>query len=325
MGVKEKLETTQKVANKVLKNAFENNKVSQAFLLNGEKGAPVEEIALFIAQSIVCDQSALACENCIECNRIKDGNYADLIIVDGNKNNIKKDDIENIQNRFSKSGIEEKNKKIYIIYSFENCTKEATNSILKFLEEPEEGIYAILTTNNISKILPTIVSRCQCIRINKNSKMDIINEIVNNYDVGREDATLLCQFFDDIESVKSEIESGEFLTIKDYAVESMCLMANNDDVFLLVQREIAPAVNDKKNIRLYLSFIESFLKDVINVKNNREILFVDQKDDLIRFASKFKNINYMLEKVIDALNNVEYNANIPLLLDGLYYDFMKGE
>ena len=95
MGVKEKLETTQKVANKVLKNAFENNKVSQAFLLNGEKGAPVEEIALFIAQSIVCDQSALACENCIECNRIKDGNYADLIIVDGNKNNIKKDDIEN--------------------------------------------------------------------------------------------------------------------------------------------------------------------------------------------------------------------------------------
>ena len=70
--------------------------------------------------------------------------------------------------------------------------------------------------------------------------------------VSEEDAALLCEFYDDMESVKTEIESGEFLTIKDYAIESMLLMANNDDVFLLIQKEVASAVNDKKNIRLYL-------------------------------------------------------------------------
>ena len=99
MGVKEKLETTQKVACRVLSNAFGNNKVSQAFLLNGEKGAPVEEVAMFIAQSIVCDNDTLACETCIDCLRVKDGNYADLIVVDGSKENIKKSDIDNIQSR----------------------------------------------------------------------------------------------------------------------------------------------------------------------------------------------------------------------------------
>ena len=325
MGVKEKLETTQKVASKVLRNAFEKNKVSQAFLLNGEKGAPVEEIAMYIAQSIVCDNDILACEECIDCIRVKDGNYTDLIVVDGSKETIKKGDIENIQNRFSKSGIEDKDRKIYIIYNFENCTKEATNSILKFLEEPEEGIYAILTTNNISKILPTIVSRCQCIRINKNSKKEFIEEVLNSNDVSEEDATLLCEFYDDPEVIKEEIESGEFLTIKDLAVESMLLMADNDDVFLLVQREVAPAVNDKKNIRLYLSFVESFLKDVLNYRTHRKINFVEQKEDIIKFSKKFENITHMIDKVIEASNNVEYNANIPLLLDGLYFDLMKGE
>lgn len=325
MGVREKLETTQKVANKVLMNAFVNNKVSQAFLLNGEKGAPVEEVAMFIAQSIVCSKSPLACEECIDCIRVKDGNYADLIVVDGSKESIKKGDIENIQNRFSKSGIEENDKKIYIIYNFENCTKEATNSILKFLEEPEGEIYAILTTNNITKILPTIVSRCQCIRINKNSKVEFIQKVVEENDVSEEDAALLCEFYDDMESVKSKIESGEFLTIKDYAIESMLLMANNDDVFLLIQKEVASAVNDKKNIRLYLSFLESFLKDVMNYRTHRKIVFVEQKEDIIKFSKKFENITYMIDKVVEAASNVEYNANIPLLLDGLYYDFMKGE
>lgn len=325
MGVREKLETTQKVANKVLMNAFKNNKVSQAFLLNGEKGSPVEEIALFIAQSIVCDVDSLACENCIDCLRVKDGNYADLIVVDGSKETIKKGDIDNIQNRFSKSGVEEKNKKIYIIYNFENCTKEATNSILKFLEEPEEGVYAILTTNNISKILPTIISRCQCIRINKSSKVELVEKIINENDIGKEDAILLCNFFDNEESVKEEISSGEFLTLKDYAVESLSLMANNDDVFLLVQREIAPAVNSKKNIRLYLSFLETLLKDMINYQTGRPIIFVDQEEDIKQFVKKYKNISYMIKKVVEATNHVEYNANIPLLLDGLYYDFMKGE
>jgi len=325
MGVREKLETTQKVAYKVLMNAFMNNKVSQAFLLNGEKGAPVEEFAMFIAQSIVCNTSPLACENCIDCMRVKDGNYADLIVVDGSKETIKKSDIENIQNRFSKSGIEESDKKIYIIYNFENCTKEATNSILKFLEEPEGDVYAILTTNNITKILPTIVSRCQCIRINKNSKAGIIEKVLEENDVSEEDAALLCEFYDDLDVIKEEIASGEFLTIKDYAIESMLLMANNDDVFLLVQREVAPAVNDKKNIRLYLSFLENFLKDVINYRTHRKIVFVEQKEDIIKFSKRFENITYMIDKVVEAANNVEYNANISLLLDGLYYDFMKGE
>ena len=52
---------------------------------------------------------------------------------------------------------------------------------------------------------------------------------------------------------------------------------------------------------------------------------IEQKEDIINFSKKFKNITHMIDKVIEASNHVEYNANIPLLLDGLYYDLMKGE
>ena len=76
-------------------------------------------------------------------------------------------------------------------------------------------------------------------------------------------------------------------------------MANNDDVFLLIQKEVAAAVNDKKNIRLYLSFLESFLKDVMNYRTHRKIVFVEQKEDIIKFSKKFENITYMIDKVVN--------------------------
>ena len=43
---------------------------------------------------------------------------------------------------------------------------EASNSMLKFLEEPEDGIIAILMTNNINNVLSTIISRCKVIKLN---------------------------------------------------------------------------------------------------------------------------------------------------------------
>ena len=63
----------------------------------------------------------------------------------------------------------------------------------------------------------------------------------------------------------------------------------------------------------------------MNYITHSKIVFVEQKEDIIKFSKKFENITYMIDKVVEAASNVDYNANIPLLLDCLYYDFMKGE
>ena len=74
--------------------------------------------------------------------------------------------IEKIQETFKKSSLEGK-AKIYIIENIEYSTKEAMNTLLKMLEEPNEGIYALFTAKNINRVLPTIISRCQVFTSNK--------------------------------------------------------------------------------------------------------------------------------------------------------------
>ena len=117
------------------------------YLFTGEKGTPKKESAYLLAQSLLClnvNENGFACETCDECQRLIHGNYADLIYIDGLKNSIKKSDILTIQEHFSKTNLEKYGKKVYILDGVENATPVAMNTLLKFLEEPEGDVLAIL-------------------------------------------------------------------------------------------------------------------------------------------------------------------------------------
>lgn len=78
----------------------------------------------------------------------------------------------------------------YIINDIDQATTEALNSFLKNLEEPQENLYYILTADSLAKILPTIISRCQVIKL-KNLKTQEKSvppsgwDIRNNEEIGR--------------------------------------------------------------------------------------------------------------------------------------------
>ena len=63
----------------------------------------------------------------------------------------------------------------YIIKNIHRATTEALNSFLKNLEEPQENLYYILTADSLAKVLPTIISRCQIIKM-PNAKYQMPNE-----------------------------------------------------------------------------------------------------------------------------------------------------
>lgn len=67
-----------------------------------------------------------------------------------------------------------------IINSIEEATPEALNAFLKNLEEPQEDLYYILTTESIHKVLPTIVSRCEIIKV-KSEKLKVKNENIEKF------------------------------------------------------------------------------------------------------------------------------------------------
>jgi len=319
MQVKELIKESQPVVYRIIENGFKNKKTSHAYLISGEKGMPVKQTAVFLAQSFLCDSNEnLACEECINCIRVKEGTYADLIVIDGEKESIKKDMIDSLQDEFGKTALEEKGLKVYIIHLVEKATSSAINGLLKFLEEPSSDVVAILTTENLSKVLPTIVSRCQLLRLKTISKDGLVKELVNE-GVGEEDAKVLVSFYNDKEEILQILEDESYQEIKDLAFEAFLKFKNDDDFAFFIQRSVAPKVYKKEQCTLFLGIIELLFKDSLldglSIFNNQELKLSYDKEDIEGFVYS----------IIMCREKIDLNANIALLLDDLSYKLMFRE
>ena len=150
---------------KSLTNTLKTNKLSHAYLVIGEDSLYSDEFILSFVKAIFClenkNKEFFSCESCNNCRSINHGNYVDFykLISDSS---IKKDEIQTLKSDLSVKSFY--GKKIYWIKDIEKMTEQAANSLLKFLEEPEDDIIAILSCKNISAVLPTIISRCQQIK-----------------------------------------------------------------------------------------------------------------------------------------------------------------
>ena len=139
------------------------------------------DFALSFAKSLICPNckdGQAECNNCNICKMIDEGNYPELKIVNPDGFWIKKEQLLDLKNEFNKKTIIG-NKKIYIINKADRLNVNSANTILKFLEEPEEGIIAILVTENIYQLLNTIISRCQIISLNGQNKLNKEEDIIS--------------------------------------------------------------------------------------------------------------------------------------------------
>ena len=154
------------IAVKSLTNSLKNNKLSHAYLVVGEDSLYCDEFILQFVKAVFCldnnSKDFKNCGKCKNCTSIEHNNYVDFYKVDA-ETSIKKEEIQLLKKEFSIKSYY--GKKIYWIKDVEKMTDQAANSLLKFLEEPEEDIIAILSCKNTSAVLPTIISRCQQIKL----------------------------------------------------------------------------------------------------------------------------------------------------------------
>ena len=91
----------------------------------------------------------------------------DLLVYKADEGIISKDEIKSLIKNITTTS-QFNSAKVYVIDECEKLSDFAYNAILKTLEEPEKGIYALLITKNIDLVKPTIASRCQKIFISSN-------------------------------------------------------------------------------------------------------------------------------------------------------------
>lgn len=324
MQIGQYLEKYQPVIYKTFINAKNENKLSHAYLLSGSIGMPLKETALFLAKSLLCDDpQPLACEKCITCLRVDEGNYPDVIIFDGSEGRIKKDDVQKIIGSFDKSALEDKGIMIYVIHLVENMTSVAVNALLKFLEEPGRNIFAFLTTENESKVLPTIISRTQVLRFREIDR----SEIINNAEIAGvlvEDAELLSGFYNDSNMIKTISESDEYKVAKQALDDQLsAMLISPDDAVFTCQRLIVPNIKTYDIARLYIKMLAEIFKDLLNLSVSGNITLKSYDNILHELLGHLRNIDKSLLIILSSLNKLDININIPLLLDHIIYEITK--
>ena len=325
MQIKEYLEKYQPTIYKTFVNAIQNEKLSHAYLISGNPGMPLKEVALFLAKSILCDTpNPLACDKCITCCRIDEGNYPDVMIFDGEKSRIKKGDIEKIITNFDKSALESKGIMIYVLHLVETMTPIAVNSLLKFLEEPGKNIFAFLTTENETKVLPTILSRTQVFRLKTINIQKVINDAVSA-GVFEEDAELLSVFFNDPETMKDNLENENFLTAKQALTDQLnSLLMSRDDAIFTCQRLVEPKMKNNEVTRMYLKLLAQVFHDLNNLQVNGEIIFNCYANIYEGLLEKLSNLDKSLLVILSSMKKLELNVNTSLLLDHIIFEITKG-
>ena len=268
-----------------LVNSYHENKFSHAFLFVTNDIDRCRNDVLELIKVISCPSSySDDCKTCNLCYQIDKGSLPNLIQIYPDGMNIKKEQMLNIEEHFSAKPIYLKNN-IYIINNADKLNKAAANTMLKFLEEPEDNILGFFITNNKEQMLDTIKSRCQIVLVNY-----VAGELLTS--------------------------DENFSNIKELSqIYLKSLLIEKKDGIILNKMVFTESVLDRNELHNCLKFWMILFTDAIKQKDLNEFDFLYNID-----IYKLININKI---VFNTLKNVTTNVNMELLMDGFVLEVEK--
>lgn len=158
----DELKTLQPVVMKQLQTIIEKNRMAHAYIFDGEKGTGKRDVMTFFVKLVLCENPSgnVPCETCRNCKRVDSGNHPNIQQIEPDGQFIKIDQVRDLIAEMMMTGVEA-GRKIYVLHHADRLNVASANMLLKFLEEPDGEVTAILLTEQIQSILPTIRSRCQ--------------------------------------------------------------------------------------------------------------------------------------------------------------------
>lgn len=307
----EKYQIDQPYAYRILNNAIKKDEHSHAYIIETNGYLDGMGLAISFAKALFCvnDQNTQRI-----CDMIDNHDFPELKIIDPEGLIIKKEEIDDLQYDFSKKPIYS-DKKIYIINNAERLNKSAANSILKFLEEPEQDIIAILVTENIYNMLSTIISRCQVISligINKVDNKNFEDRLLSNLNITKDDLATIFSSEDDLTVLNKCIDFINYY--EKYKL----------DVYIHLNELWFNTYKDKEQFYLAFSVMILYYIDILRKKCHTKVnVFEEDNQDIINFASKlsYDNLCTKINLLIDFQKRIKENNNLNLIMDKLIIEF----
>ncbi len=309
---------------KMLMNSYQKNRLAHTYLFEGEKGTKKKEIALEFAKLLYCENEGTVCDSCLNCMRISHHNHPNVLLIEPDNGTIKKEQVLYLQQEYAKTNLEE-GPKIYIIDEIDKMSINASNSILKFIEEPLENTYTILITENIHRILPTIISRSQVLNFQPIPKKEIVEHLKKN-EIDPYIASICAHLTNDLNEALEIANEEHIIDVIDLVkTVGQNILNKNEDLIVLLENSQVDIYKDKKQLAYFIDIMLMYMRDIKKlVHNNDNIIFNHELPFInkhLHLLSKEKII-YNIDRLLKAKISLEYNGNTVLLIDSLLINLM---
>lgn len=338
-----------------LQNAIKHNKISHAYLIQGERLSGKCMIADIFARALQCEEGGAPseyqatlfdfgeensvasvkirpCNQCKSCRQAISGNHPDIICVTHEKPNVIS--VDNIRQQVNKDiGIKpyRGDYKIYIIDEAEKMNVQAQNALLKTLEEPPEYAVILLLATRAEAMLPTILSRCVVLNIKPVPDDYIKRYLMQKVQIPDYRAAVCASFARGNVGRAVELASNEVFDHMKSSVLGLLRHVSEMEINQIAS-EIKKVSEEKFDTNDYLDLCFIWYRDVLLYKacgdsgNVCPIIFKDQLSDIADAAKiySYEAIEKIIHSIDIARSRIAANVNFELTMELMFLDMKVG-
>lgn len=313
---------------KILKRSLQKQKVPHSLIFSGPEGVGKKGMALVLAKAVNClEKQEDACEVCAHCRAVNKGNFPDVMELQPEKDVIKIEQMR-IMKQVSYLKPMAGKKKFFIVTEAEKMSDEASNSLLKILEEPPSFSHIVLITPNPFLLLPTIKSRCQQLDFAPISPTDI-ESVLRDRGVKEERAKIISLLVQGNMNRALSLEWEEIQEKRNHVWNFFLSFLNQrEKISPFIEDLFSTSPNQREEWKQFLEIFASFCRDFLLLKEE------GSRDYLINldYEKKMREITgwgtpeqavRLLEKIESLIYSVDRNQNINLLKSSLLSNYTE--
>ena len=293
-------------------NQLLDNKLSNSLLLTGNKGVGKKYFILQIIEEYI-NKKVVSSQTQHHLSLLKNNSHPNIIIAEKEidektkklKNFIVIDQIRKINQFCSETSIIEDIPKFILIDCADDMNINASNALLKILEEPKLNTYFFLISHQPSSLLPTIKSRCLKINLPNHNYDNFSNIIeISNNDINEETKKFLYDITNGSPGLINEYEFDEILNI----FERLINLIEDKDPFSESNNDTIKFLSslDNDQLKIFLSFIKFILITINKIKLGINITKNYLSDSVLKIQTISDKISLdIIQKKLDYLINNE--------------------
>ncbi len=317
---KDRLRHAQPEALRMVRNSYERGRLSHAYIFEGDAGTMKLDAALFFAALLLCEaEEERPCGRCSACRRIEHQTHPNVLHIRSEKQQVKKESVQRLQDDFSKTALES-GQKIYIIENADFMTPHAANALLKFLEEPHPDIHGILLAEDAASLLPTIRSRAQIVPFHPLPRATIETTLLEEgYEAFH--ARLASELKSTPEEARSLLSDERIPDMADLVETVYRALLEDDSPLLAFEARTRDLGRDRDALDTLLALFILYQKDLIydKIENRNQIVYAEHIDTLERLAETFtlEGLIEVLERMLTLQARQRNYVNFRLAFDNI--------